>query len=109
MAPIRPILESGRGLSFNELCSRSFMNMKGPAVYRRFLPGVVLAILTVSGLAVSAQNVAHLTVTQPGGMPGGPVITGAEKVTNGVRISWYGPPGYYQIVKSGSPNSKTWQ
>lgn len=52
---------------------------------------------------------AHLTVTQPGGMPGCPVITGATKVTNGVSISWYGPPGYYQIVKSGSLNGKTWQ
>lgn len=85
------------------------MNMKVPPIHQRFLPSLVLAIVVAGGLAAGAQNVAHLTVTQPGGMPGFPTITGIEKITNGVRISWYGPPGFYQIVKKGSLSDKTWQ
>ena len=70
-----------------------------------------LFMLAFAGLFASRgfADTPHLTVTQPGGMPGVPVITGAEKLTNGVRISWYGPPGFYQIVKKGSLNDKTWQ
>jgi hypothetical protein len=96
------------GVDFQHPLLPLSMNTKVPPVYR-FLPGIVPAILIASGLAAAAQNVTHLSVTQPGGMPGGPVITGTEKITNGVRISWYGPPGYYQVVKSATPNGKTWQ
>ena len=85
------------------------MNMKAQSVYRRLIRGLVLVILVASGWAAAAQNVAHLTVTQPGGMPGAAVMTGIDKTTNGVHISWYGPPGYYQVFKAGSPAAKTWQ
>jgi hypothetical protein len=30
-------------------------------------------------------------------MPGWPVLTGIESTTNGVRLTWDGPPGYYQV------------
>jgi hypothetical protein len=70
---------------------------------------MALALAIAGELSARAQTVAHLPVTQPGGMPGAPVITGIEKLTNGaVHLSWYGPPGYYQVVKAGSPTSKTW-
>jgi hypothetical protein len=73
---------------------------------------VIHFLLAFAGLSAlvpcKAQSVQHLTVTQPGGMPGCPVITGADKLTNGIRISWYGPPGYCQVLKKGSLNDKTW-
>jgi len=81
-------------------------SLNAQAGKRKFLFMLVLACLFA---ARSFCETPHLSVTQPGGMPGGPVITGVEKITNGVRISWYGPPGFYQVVKSGSPNGKTWQ
>jgi hypothetical protein len=84
------------------------MNMKALPVGQRFLRGA-LAMILASSLPAVAQTVAHLTVPQPGGMPGCPVITGIEKLTNGVRITWYGPPGYYQVVKKGSLNDATWR
>lgn len=62
-----------------------------------------------AGVRANAQPVAHLSVTQAGGMPGCPVITGFQKMTNGVRIDWYGPPGYYQVVKKSSLADAKWQ
>ncbi len=57
-----------------------------------------------------AQNVQHLTITQPGGMPGWPVLTGIERLTNGVRMTWDGPPGYYQLFQKSSLTSpQAWQ
>jgi len=76
---------------------------------RRRMTVALGALMATLNLAASAQTVTHLPVTQPGGMPGIPVITGVDRLTNGVRISWYGPPGYYQIVKKGSLKDKTWQ
>lgn len=85
------------------------MNTKVAAVYRRFISRTALAVLTASALSSAAQNVAHLPVTVPGGMPGRAVITSIQKSTNGnVNISWYGPPGYYHVLTSTSPTSKTW-
>lgn len=71
----------------------------------------IAAVLLIAacGWTAEAQSVVHLSVTQPGGMPGCAVMTGVERVTNGVRISWYGPPGYYQVVRKGSLKDKTWQ
>jgi hypothetical protein len=48
-------------------------------------------------LSGRAQGVQHLTLTQPGGMPGMPVMTGIQKTTNGVQLTWDGPSGYYQV------------
>jgi hypothetical protein len=53
--------------------------------------------LYVLAAVAQTQEVHHLSITQPGGMPGTPIITGIQAVTNGVKISWEGPPGYYQL------------
>jgi hypothetical protein len=100
------LIFSGR---FTRLLRRPFMTMKAPPIHQRCLPAVTLAICITIGLTARGQSVAHLAVTQPGGMPGIPIITGIAKVTNGVSVSWYGPHGFYQIVKKGSLNEKTWQ
>lgn len=56
-----------------------------------------------------AQTVPHLSITQPGGMPGMPVLTGISKATNGVTITWDGPPGYYQLFQKPALKGGVWQ
>jgi hypothetical protein len=56
----------------------------------------------------NAQNVQHLTITQPGGMPGLPVMTGIERVTNGVNVTWDGPSGYYQVYQKSNSLLAPW-
>ena len=41
----------------------------------------------------AAQTVEHLGIAQPGGMPGLPICTDIQKLTNGVRVTWDGPSG----------------
>jgi formate-dependent nitrite reductase cytochrome c552 subunit len=62
-----------------------------------------------ASLAAIAQNVQHLGITQPGGMPGVPVVTGVERVTNGVNIAWDGPSGYYQLFETESLTDPAWK
>ena len=38
-----------------------------------------------------------------------PVITGIEKATNGVTVTWDGPAGYYQLFKKAGLVGGTWQ
>jgi nitrate/TMAO reductase-like tetraheme cytochrome c subunit len=57
----------------------------------------------------AAQEVQHLTVTQPGGFPGLPILTGISKITNGVSITWDGPAGYYQLFSKPALTSPVWQ
>lgn len=52
----------------------------------------------LGGLFGQAQGVQHLSIIQPGGMPGIPVMTGIQQVTNGVNVTWYGPSGYYGLL-----------
>lgn len=44
-----------------------------------------------------AQTPPHLNQLVRGGMPGLPILTGIELTTNGLRLTWEGPPGYYRI------------
>jgi len=81
---------------------------KMPRIARAFLWNGTLAGLLTSLFAAQAQSVPHLTVTQPGGFPGRPVMTGIAKVTNGVAMTWDGPSGYYQLVKKSSLPGSTW-
>lgn len=69
--------------------------------------------LTLAGICTLAlpgagQPVQHLAITQPGGMPGLPVITGITKLTNGVQLTWDGPSGYYQVFQKGNSLGATW-
>jgi hypothetical protein len=59
--------------------------------------------------AAEAPEVQHLTITQPGGFPGLPVITGIQQVTNGVRVTWFGPAGYYQLFQKLGLTNSNWQ
>lgn len=70
----------------------------GPnTLLRRALSLLTAAGLIVAGSSLTAQEVQHLNQTFPGGMPGLPVVTGVEQLTNGVRVTWDGPSGYYQL------------
>lgn len=63
------------------------------------------------GLLVARPGLAqvqHLAITQPGGMPGAPLITGIQRATNRVTVTWDGPSGYYQLFQKVGLNGK-WQ
>jgi hypothetical protein len=75
---------------------------------------LAVAVALGAGLRASAQNVQHLSITCPGGMPGETnFITGTNLVTNGVKVTgvkltWDGPPGYYQLFESPGTNEPVW-
>jgi hypothetical protein len=70
---------------------------------------LALAGFLLTGLAGKAQGVQHLNITQPGGMPGMPVMTGIEKVTNGATVTWDGPSGYYHLYQKSRLQDPSWQ
>jgi hypothetical protein len=69
----------------------------------------VAGLVMAACWAANAQSVHHLSITQPGGMPGLPVVTGVERVTNGLSITWDGPSGYYQLFENGRLTNSKWQ
>lgn len=71
----------------------------------------VLALMSMllAGHASRANGVEHLSITQRGGMPGVPVVTGISRVTNGMKVSWDGPSGYYQLFQKSGLASSEWQ
>jgi hypothetical protein len=70
---------------------------------------LALAALGICRLPLAAQQVQHLTIAQPGGMPGLPVMTGITQLTNGMQLTWDGPSGYYQVFqKSNSLTNAKW-
>ena len=74
---------------------------------------VKMLVLLGLGLALAArpaaaQGVAHLTIAQPGGMPGTPVMEGITRVTNGVNLTWTGPSGYYQVFQASNSLRAPW-
>ena len=62
----------------------------------------------LGGCFANAQNVPHLSTTQPGGMPGLPVMGGVERLTNGVQVTWDGPSGYYQVYQKSNSLLAPW-
>ncbi len=66
-------------------------------------------IFSFSVSSAAAQSVQHLTVTSPGGMPGQPTVTGIERDTNRVTVTWDGPSGYYQLYQKDDFASTTWK
>jgi hypothetical protein len=72
-----------------------------------FILAVVVFLPSVS--PGQAQGVQHLTITQLGGMPGMPVMTGIQKNTNGVILTWDGPSGYYHLYQKPQLPAGTWQ
>jgi Cytochrome c554 and c-prime len=66
------------------------------------------AVFFCATTAVRGQSVQHLTTIQPGGLPGLPVLGGIEQWTNGVRLNWDGPSGYYQVFQKSNSLSAPW-
>ena len=60
---------------------------------------VAFLVYLTMGFEGLAQDLPHLSVTQPGGMPGLPIMTGISLATNGVSLTWDGPAGYYQVFQ----------
>ncbi len=79
-------------------------SMKLPCMNRTQRLLAAAAVLVAAGLSARAQDVQHLSITVKGGMPGLPVITGITPVTNGVKVTWDGPQGYYQLFESARMN-----
>jgi hypothetical protein len=75
---------------------------------KRFAVMLVLAGLWICRWPAAAQQVQHLTIAQPGGFPGLPVMNGIVQVTNGANVMWDGPSGYYQLLKKASLNNGAW-
>ncbi len=73
-----------------------------------FAPLLMLYLLA-SLVSVRAEGVQHLSAAHPGGFPGWPLLTGIERTTNGVVVTWDGPSGYYQLYQKPTPGSPTWQ
>ncbi|MGA2749021.1 MAG: multiheme c-type cytochrome [Verrucomicrobiota bacterium] len=69
----------------------------------------VAGLLLVTSFAANAQNVPHLSIALPGGMPGLPVVTGVARASNGLSITWDGPSGYYQLFEKPSLRASKWQ
>lgn len=68
----------------------------------------LIALCMVSTLA-GAEEVQHLSITVPGGMPGLPVMTGIERTGNVAKITWDGPSGYYQLYQKTNLTSPAWE
>lgn len=66
------------------------------------------ALFLLAALLPAGAEVRHLNVTQPGGMPGQPVMTDIQTVSNGVKISWDGPPGQYQVYQKSNSLDAKW-
>ncbi len=73
------------------------------------MPWLILtAGILFTASSLMAQPVQHLGATQPGGMPGLPVMGGIERLTNGVQVTWDGPSGYYQLYQKSNSLTAPW-
>ena len=83
--------------------------VRAGSVNRGFVVILAVAGCLATGSLASAQDVPHLSTTHPGGFPGVPVMTGIERTTNGVKLTWDGPAGYYQLYQKLGLDDPTWQ
>ena len=90
---IKPTLKSGLLVTNTMNSMKTFLLKLEPV---RLLTAV---IVFAGALMANAQNVQHLSVTVPGGMPGIPTLTSIQRSTNGVSLTWDGPTGYYQVFE----------
>lgn len=72
------------------------------------------ALLALAGcatplLTASAQSNPHLSIIEPGGFPGWPILTGVQRGSNSVVVTWDGPGGYYQLFQKRSIKDPSWQ
>jgi hypothetical protein len=87
--------------------------MKRAAFISFSIQGVTFLTLTTSFLAGwpggMAEEIQHLSITQPGGLPGLPVMGPIQQVSNGVSVTWFGPAGYYQLYEKTNVTASTWR
>jgi hypothetical protein len=71
----------------------------------------VLALMTWLTACATAEGeqVQHLTITQPDGMPGWPILTGIQYSNYVASLSWDGPSGYYQLYQTTNLTNPNWQ
>ena len=67
------------------------------------------AFFIAAGPQGGGQDVQHLSITQPGGLPGQSVMTGIQRATNGVSLTWDGPSGYYQVFQKPGLAGSNWE
>jgi hypothetical protein len=84
------------------------MNSTKPLLVDLSVLQILFLGLFFNGLPVSGQDIQHLTTTVPGGIPGIPIVTGVEQLTSGLRVTWDGPPGYYQLFEKQRLNDPIW-
>ena len=73
------------------------------------MPWLILgACILFTAPSLKSQQVQHLGITQAGGMPGLPVLSGIEQLTNGVQVTWDGPSGYYQLYQKSNNLTAPW-
>lgn len=70
---------------------------------------IVAAGSLIGSAAAWSQSVQHLNTTQPGGMPGQPLVSGVFPWTNGVSVTWDGPSGYYQLFEKQNAADPNWK
>ena len=70
---------------------------------------ILLPVLFLLAISAQSQSVQHLSTTQPGGIPGQPLLTGVVPGTNGVTVAWDGPSGYYQLFEKQSLTDPNWK
>ena len=91
-------------------------NLGLSAIFMFFSPPVrAVMSLTVAigflGFSPSglAEEIQHLSITVPGGMPGLPLMGPIQQVSNGVSVTWFGPAGYYQLFEKTNVVASSWQ
>ena len=78
----------------------------------KFQAVTVLAMaIGIAGLspAGAAEEIQHLSITLPGGMPGLPMMGPIQQISNGVSVTWFGPAGYYQLYEKTNMTVSTWR
>jgi hypothetical protein len=70
---------------------------------------LAMALSIVPGRQGRGQDVQHLSITEAGGMPGWPVMTGIQRASNGVSLTWDGPSGYYQVFQKSGLAGSQWE
>lgn len=70
---------------------------------------LVAAGIGATGLASTAHAAVHLSITQPGGMPGLPVVTGVQRSNQNTVVTWDGPSGYYRLLQRAGLGDPQWR
>jgi hypothetical protein len=84
-------------------------NVKHTATVKANILIIILGMLLLPFASIRGQGVQHLSVPQPGGIPGQPLLTGVVPGTNGVTVIWDGPSGYYQLFEKPGVSDPTWK